>query len=77
MPVYLPVIVRLLIILLIGIMSYLILTKIITWPERSKAKRTGQIMEKDDEADTQVVKIYLFIWIFLVVAGFLVIKFLL
>lgn len=77
MPSFVFIILRLLVIFAIGLVTYMVLTKLITWPQRSKAKRTGQIVEDQTDNKSKIIKLYLFIWIIMVVAGYLTIRYLL
>lgn len=77
MPSFVFIILRLLVIFAIGLITYMLLTKLITWPQRSKAKRTGQIVEDQTDDKSKIIKLYLFIWIIMVVAGYLTIRYLL
>ncbi|HHU71953.1 MAG TPA: hypothetical protein GXZ21_07975 [Clostridiales bacterium] len=77
MPSFVFIILRLLVIFAIGLVTYMVLTKLITWPQRSKAKRTGQIVEDQTDDKSKIIKLYLFIWIIMVVAGYLTIRYLL
>jgi len=77
MPSFVFIILRLLVIFAIGLVTYMLLTKLITWPQRSKAKRTGQIVEDQTDDKSKIIKLYLFIWIIMVVAGYLTIRYLL
>jgi predicted MFS family arabinose efflux permease len=63
------VLIRFAIVGAIGIFSFLILVKLITWPERSKAKRTGQILDDTNKINTKAVLIYITIWLLLLAAG--------
>lgn len=77
MPAYMFIILRLLIILAIGIITFLMITKLVTWPQRSKSKRTGQITEDQDENKSSTIILYLLVWIVLIVLGFFAIRYLL
>jgi predicted MFS family arabinose efflux permease len=59
----------------IGVVSFLILIKLITWPEKSKAKRTGQIVNDYKKLNKKALCIYIIIWILLVFAGVAIITF--
>ena len=69
-------IIRLCIVAALGVFSYLILSKLIKWPEKSKAKRTGQIMENTERTDKKALIVYIIVWILLVAAGVAAITFL-
>ena len=57
MPSFVFIILRLLVIFAIGLVTYMVLTKLITWPQRSKAKRTGQIVEDQTDDKSKIIKI--------------------
>lgn len=69
-------IIRLCIVGAIGVISFLILSRLITWPEKSKAKRTGQIVDNTAKEDKKILKIYILVWILLIAAGAAAIMFL-
>ena len=77
MPAYIFIILRLLIILVIGLVTFLMITKLVTWPQRSKLKRIGQITENQDEGKSSAIVLYLLVWIMLILLGFFAIKYLL
>lgn len=69
-------IIRLCIVGAIGVISFLILSRLITWPEKSKAKRTGQIVDNTAKEGKKILKIYILVWILLIAAGAAAIMFL-
>lgn len=77
MPAYIFIILRLLIILVIGLVTFLMITKLVTWPQRSKSKRIGQITEDQNEGKSSAIVLYLLVWIMLISLGFFAIKYLL
>lgn len=77
MPAYIFIILRLLIILVIGLVTFLMITKLVTWPQRSKSKRIGQITKDQNEGKSSAIVLYLLVWIMLISLGFFAIKYLL